>query len=88
MGKPADEREIELALIPGVAFDRKGNRLGRGKGYYDRTLDRLTHAHRIGICFGFQLTEKIPVENNDRTMDEVWTEKGCVSAENDIHDYL
>ena len=78
-GLPANENEIELAIIPGVAFDRKGNRLGRGKGYYDRTLDRLPGAYRIGICFGFQLVENVPTEQNDRPMDEIWTEEGCVS---------
>ncbi len=78
-GIPANEKEIELAIIPGVAFDRKGNRLGRGKGYYDRTLDRLEKAYRIGICFDFQILDEIPSEKNDRPMDEVWTEKGCVS---------
>ncbi len=78
-GTPADEKEIELAVIPGVAFDRKGNRLGRGKGYYDRTLSRLAQAYRIGICFHFQLEEEIPIEACDLPMDEIWTERGCVS---------
>lgn len=78
-GIPADEKEIELAIIPGVAFDRDGNRLGRGKGYYDRTLDRLGKAYRIGVCFGFQILGAVPSERDDRPMDEVWTEKGCIS---------
>lgn len=69
--------KIDLALIPGVSFDRKGNRLGRGKGYYDRLLPRLS-SYNIGICFEFQLSEEIPTEAFDRPMDEVWTESGCV----------
>ncbi len=84
IGEPADgtlveEQDIELAIIPGVAFDRQGNRLGRGKGYYDRTLYRLRHTYRIGICFGFQLLDKIPAESSDQKMNEVWTENGRVS---------
>ena len=69
--------EIGLSIIPGVAFDRSGNRLGRGKGYYDRALTRL-QSYRIGVCFQFQLLPHIPVEATDLPMDEVWTEQGCV----------
>lgn len=70
-----DYDEIEFAVIPGVSFDRKGNRLGRGKGYYDRLLP-LLHSYNIGICFEFQMSEEIPTETFDKPMDEVWTEKG------------
>ena len=73
-----DYSQIELAIIPGVSFDGKGNRLGRGKGYYDRLLPQL-RSYNIGICFGFQLSEEIPSEPLDRVMDEVWTEEGKVS---------
>lgn len=71
---------IDLAIIPGVSFDRKGNRLGRGKGYYDRLLNKL-NAYKIGICFQFQLTEPgLPTEDSDIPMDEVWTENGNVAS--------
>ena len=62
---------IDLAIIPRVAFDVHGNRLGRGKGYYDRLLPRLPHTYKIGICFPFQLLEKVPTETQDVRMDEV-----------------
>ena len=62
----------------GELYDRNGNRLGRGKGYYDRLLPQL-RSYNIGICFGFQLSEEIPSEPLDRVMDEVWTEEGKVS---------
>lgn len=61
---------IDLAIVPGMAFDALGNRLGRGKGYYDRLLPRLK-AYRMGLCFPFQLVEQVPVEDNDVRMNEV-----------------
>lgn len=70
-----DYDEIELGIIPGVSFDKQGNRLGRGKGYYDRLLPFL-HCYNIGICYRFQAREEIPCEPFDRKMDEVWTEEG------------
>ena len=68
-------QEIELAIIPGISFDKKGNRLGRGKGYYDKLLPLLS-SYNIGICYQFQAQESIPHEDFDKTMDEVWTEEG------------
>lgn len=67
-----DYSRIALAVIPGMAFDRLGNRLGRGKGYYDRLLPRLPHAYKLGLCFPFQLLdEEIPHESFDQKVDEV-----------------
>lgn len=63
---------IGLAIVPGMAFDRQCNRLGRGKGYYDRTL-RLLNCHKIGVCFPFQYLEDIPHEEHDIKMDEIIT---------------
>lgn len=72
VGEPfTDYASIDLAIIPGVAFDAQGNRLGRGKGYYDRLLPRLPHTYKIGICFPFQLLEEVPTEALDVRMDEV-----------------
>ena len=71
------EEEIDLIIVPGVAFDRQRNRLGRGKGYYDRLLSTL-HAPKIGICYDFQLQDTIPVEPFDRRMDRIITEKEII----------
>ena len=68
-----DYAAIDLAVIPGVAFDRRGNRLGRGKGYYDRLLPRIPTAYKLGLCFPFQLLDQIPAEAHDIPMDEVLT---------------
>lgn len=67
--------KIDFSVIPGVSFDAQGNRLGRGKGYYDKLLPLLP-SYNIGICYNFQVSEKIPTEPFDRIMDEVWTENG------------
>ena len=69
--------DIDLIVVPGVAFDRERNRLGRGKGYYDRLLSQLK-ASAIGICFDFQLKGQIPTEPFDRKMDLVITEKEII----------
>ena len=63
--------DYDLIVVPGVAFDRNGNRIGRGKGYYDRFLCKHLDVKRIGICFDFQLVDEVPTEDNDIRMDEV-----------------
>lgn len=63
--------QLDLIVVPGMAFDRQHHRLGRGKGYYDRFLIQYPEVKTIGICFDFQLLEEIPVEPHDRAMDEI-----------------
>lgn len=62
---------IDVVVVPGMAFDVAGHRLGRGKGYYDRFLARCPNAWLIGICFGFQLLPQVPIEATDVVMNEV-----------------
>lgn len=66
-----DYQSIDLAIIPGMSFDSNNNRLGRGKGYYDRFLPKIPDAYKIGICFDFQKFPEIPAGNYDFPMDEV-----------------
>lgn len=74
-GPGIDPREIDLALVPGTAFDPSGNRLGRGGGYYDRFLARLRpKAALIGLAFECQLTAEIDAEAHDVKMDAIITE--------------
>lgn len=68
-----DPEEIELVIVPAVAYDRRGNRLGRGKGFYDRFLSS-TRATKIGIGYDFQLYDELPTEQHDVPMDVVITE--------------
>lgn len=62
---------IDLMVVPGMAFDDNGNRLGRGKGYYDRFINQHPNAYRIGLCFAFQKIERVPTEPFDWHMNEV-----------------
>ena len=66
--------EIDLIIVPGVSFDKNLNRLGFGKGYYDRFLSNQD-IYKIGICFDKQLVNNLPVDNYDIKMDMVITEK-------------
>lgn len=68
-----DPEEIELIVVPAVAYDRYGNRLGRGKGFYDRLL-ASTKATKVGVGYEFQLVENIPVEPHDVKMDIIITQ--------------
>ncbi|MEI7595740.1 MAG: 5-formyltetrahydrofolate cyclo-ligase [Bacteroidota bacterium] len=61
---------IDLVIVPGIAFDRHGNRLGRGKGFYDKFLNN-TKTYKLGICFDFQFFDEVPYEKHDIRMNEV-----------------
>ncbi len=67
----SDYQSIDLAIVPGMAFDRECHRLGRGKGYYDRLLAQLPNIYKIGVCFSFQLVEAIPTDATDIPMNEI-----------------
>ncbi len=67
----------DVFLIPGVAFDREGNRLGHGRGYYDELLARVPRAAaRVGLAFECQLVERVPTEPHDQRVHLVVTELG------------
>lgn len=75
--KPVMPQEIDLVIAPGIAFDRHLNRMGRGKGFYDRFLKDI-QAPVIGICFDFQLFDEIPTKPHDMKMSMVITEKETI----------
>ena len=77
----SDIQTIDLIITPGIAFDRAGNRLGRGKGYYDKLLPNFPKKTlKIGVCFDFQLMEKIPANNQDIPVNIILTEKEIIRA--------
>ena len=63
--------EVEMIVVPGVAFDSKGNRMGRGRGFYDRLLKSTPNAVKVGVAYDFQMMDEIPVEPHDVRMDRV-----------------
>lgn len=67
-------KELTGILVPGLAFDREGRRLGRGRGYYDRTLVEVSGV-TVGVGFSAQLIERVPVDPWDVTLDAIVTEQ-------------
>ena len=64
--------EIDLAIIPGVAFDKNNNRMGRGKAYYDNILKQMeNNTFLVGICYDIQFVNKVPTETHDIKMNKV-----------------
>ncbi len=70
---PADK--IELAVFPGLAFDKEGNRLGYGGGYYDRAFARNDTTEKPAFCFSCQLLDRVPSEAHDLKVDKIITEE-------------
>jgi 5-formyltetrahydrofolate cyclo-ligase len=79
--------EIELVLVPGVAFDGSGRRLGRGRGHYDATLAALSPAAvRIGLAFELQIVAAVPCEPHDMPLDAIVTERRVLVTAAEISD--
>ena len=74
----------DLIMVPLVAFDKRLNRIGYGKGYYDRSLRKINkikkNAISLGIAYSFQRCKKIPVNNHDFKLDYIFTEKGIINS--------
>jgi 5-formyltetrahydrofolate cyclo-ligase len=68
----------DLVIVPGLAFDPTGARLGRGKGYYDRWLGTHPAVKTLGVCFSCQILEKIPAEPHDARVGAILTEQGFI----------
>ena len=64
---------FDLIVVPGMAFDNEGHRLGRGRGYYDRFLAQHPQVYTIGLCFDFQLVPLVPAESYDHQINEIIT---------------
>lgn len=80
-GAPVPPEDIDLVVTPGLAFDKKGHRLGRGGAYYDRFFDsNKLGACKCGFAFSRQIVENVPVDNHDESMDLLVTETGVIQC--------
>ena len=74
----------DLIMVPLVAFDSKLNRIGYGKGYYDRSLKKICRIKKnaifLGIAYSFQKCAKVPVDKNDFKLDYIFTERGIINS--------
>ena len=71
---------IDLIMIPGVAFDCQGNRIGHGMGYYDRLLQKKMSAHCLGLAFELQIVESISTEKYDVKVEKIVTEERIITC--------
>jgi len=77
---PVDPADVDLVIVPGLAFDALGGRVGFGGGYYDRLLARMPHALRVGYSYDEQLVGHVPHEPHDTHMDVVVTPSRIVRS--------
>jgi len=73
-------KNIDLILVPGIAFDKEGHRIGYGFGYYDKFLKKVPKAFKIGLAFDFQVVDKVPREEHDVPVDLIVTEKEVIEC--------
>jgi len=79
----SDVKDISLALIPGRAFNKKGVRLGRGGGTFDRILSKIK-CLKIGVAFNVQILDELPKESHDQPVDIIVTEKEIIKCNIDF----
>ena len=74
MSKKDVGNEVDLIILPGLAFDKRGYRIGYGGGFYDRFLERYNSIKRVSLCYNFQIIDNIPEEDFDEAIDTIITE--------------
>ena len=73
-------KNIEMVLVPGIAFDKEGHRVGYGFGYYDRFLHHVPRAVKVGLAFDFQIVDKVPKEPHDLPVEIIVTEDRVIDC--------
>lgn len=84
LSKPFDEERIDFILMPGLAFDKKGGRIGYGGGFYDRflmSLESLDDISKVAIAYDFQVIDYVPMSKHDIPVDRIITERGTYDRE-------
>ena len=77
---PVCGEDLEVVIVPLLAFDRAGHRLGYGAGYYDRFLSLYPRAKKIGAAFSCQEIRSVPADDNDVAMDMIVTERETITC--------
>lgn len=72
------EKEIDLTIVPGIAFDKAGTRLGFGKGYYDKFLEKRHKYKKIALAYDFQIVPELPKDTHDVPVDIIVTEERII----------
>lgn len=80
-GPIVPDEAIDLVIVPALALDDRGHRIGFGKGFYDRLLPRLTNAFRAGVVFDFELVAEVPDRPGDERVDAVITDQRILRVE-------
>ncbi len=75
-----DPKEVDVIVLPGSVFDERGGRFGYGGGYYDRFLEQVPKAVRIGLAFELQVVERAPLQDHDELLDYVVTDKRIIKG--------
>lgn len=75
-----DPKDIDLIIVPGLAFDRRGYRIGYGGGYYDRFLSQYPDIMKVSLALDLQLIDKVPEEGFDVPVDRIITEKEIIQC--------
>lgn len=79
--KMASPRDLDFVLVPGLAFDRQGGRIGYGAGYYDKFLKEVQdHVFRVGVAFDFQALDAIPQTDLDVPVQKILTENSLITC--------
>lgn len=78
--KEIKPEELDMVLVPGIAFDEKGNRVGYGKGYYDRFLRKIKNVPFIGLAYEVQMVNNIPSDKHDISVDKIITEERVIKC--------
>ena len=79
VGSPVDVQAIDVVVLPGLAFDRAGQRLGYGAGYYDRALKNYDGIC-VGVCYAQQVVHSVPTASHDRAVDVLVTQSEILAA--------
>lgn len=80
LGNKQSDTTYDLIIVPGLAFDKSGNRLGYGKGYYDQFLAKEVNVLKVGVCFDFQLFDQLPIDVHDQKVDIIVTNKKVINC--------